>query len=64
LHLLKVLKEFGALSDKNLERIRVANRRRERKYTLVDKSPLIAELDGYIIGMMQRDAESDQFKEK
>jgi len=50
LHLLKVLKESGALTDKNLERIRAANRERERKYTIVDKSPLIAELDGLVWG--------------
>ena len=31
------------LMDKNLERIRAANREREQKYTFVDKSLLIAD---------------------
>jgi len=53
LHLLKVLKESGALTDKNLERIRAANRERERKYIFVDKSPLIAELDAYFMNLIQ-----------
>jgi hypothetical protein len=53
LHFLKVLKESGALTDKNLERIRAANRARKRKYGMVDKSALIAELDAEIMGMMQ-----------
>jgi hypothetical protein len=52
MHLLKVLKESGALTDKNLERIRAANRERERKYGLIDKNPLIAELDGLVMSMM------------
>jgi uncharacterized protein YutE (UPF0331/DUF86 family) len=52
LHFLKDLKESGALTDKNLERIRPTNKARERKYGLVDKSQLIAELDGYIVSMM------------
>jgi hypothetical protein len=56
LHLLKVLKESGALTDKNHERIRAANRERERKYTLVDKSPLITELDDFVMGIIQNDA--------
>jgi len=49
LHLLKVLKESGALTDKNIERIRAANRGRERKYTLIDKSSLIVELDEQVM---------------
>jgi hypothetical protein len=53
LRILKTLKESGALTNKNLERIRAANRRRERKYTLVDKSPLIAELDGQVMDMIK-----------
>jgi len=53
LHLLKVLRGSGALTVKNLERIRVANRRREREYALVGKSPLVAELDGRVMGMLQ-----------
>jgi arsenate reductase-like glutaredoxin family protein len=42
LHLLKVLKESGALTDKNIELIRAANRGMERKYTMSDKNHLIA----------------------
>jgi hypothetical protein len=53
LHLLKVLKESGALTDKNLERIRAANRERERKYMQIDKSPLVAELNELVIGIMR-----------
>jgi hypothetical protein len=53
LHLLKVLRESGALTVKNLERIRAAERRRERNYRLIDKSPLIAELDAHVMSMMQ-----------
>jgi hypothetical protein len=56
LHFLKVLKESGALTNKNLERIRAANRAREGKYGLVDKSPLITELDGYVMRMMRNDS--------
>jgi hypothetical protein len=41
LHLLKVLRESGALTVKNLECIRAANRAREKKYALVESSPLI-----------------------
>jgi hypothetical protein len=52
---LKVLRESGALTDKNLERIRVADREREKRYTLLsDESPLIAELDTYILDMVNR----------
>jgi hypothetical protein len=46
--LLQELKASGALSEKNLERIRANNRKRQHEYVTVDKSPLIAELDGYI----------------
>ncbi|WP_461257199.1 hypothetical protein, partial [Treponema sp. R80B11-R83G3] len=53
-HLLKVLKESRALTDKNLERIRAANKVRERKYALIDKSPMITELDGLVIEMIGR----------
>ncbi|MDR2941210.1 MAG: hypothetical protein LBV17_01270 [Treponema sp.] len=57
MYLLKVLRESGALTDKNLERIRAANRMREMKYRLIDKSPLIAELDTYVMDMMGNDIE-------
>jgi hypothetical protein len=60
LHFLKVLKESGALTDKNLERIRAANRAMERKYEMVDKSSLIAELDELVMGMIQWNAENDR----
>jgi len=49
-HLMKVLRESGALTVKNLERIRAANRNRERNYAMVDKSPLVEELDGLVMG--------------
>ena len=57
LHLLKVLRESGALTDKNHERIRAANRAMERKYSLTDKSPLIAELDDFVTDIIRNDAE-------
>ena len=57
MHLLKVLKESGALTDKNLERIRAANRARERKYSPIDKSPLIVELDRYVTVIIQNNIE-------
>ena len=53
LHLLKVLRESGALTDKNIERIRAANRARERKYNQIDKSQLIVEIDEHVMSMMQ-----------
>ncbi|MDR0286208.1 MAG: hypothetical protein LBI03_00630 [Clostridiales bacterium] len=59
LHLLKVLKESGALTDKNLERIRAANRAREKKFQSIDKSPLIAELDELVLNMKQWNAVND-----
>jgi hypothetical protein len=49
------------LTDKNLERIRAANRARERKYGLVDKSPLIAELDGHIINLVENNFAYEKF---
>jgi len=52
MHLLKALKESGALTDKNLERIRAANRAMERKYSQIDKSPLIKELYTLVMSMM------------
>jgi hypothetical protein len=59
MHLLKVLKESGALTDKNLERIRAANRAREKKYQFIEKNPLITELDDLIMNMTQWNAEND-----
>jgi len=59
MHLLKVLKESGALTDKNLERIRAANRAREKEYQSIEKNPLITELDDLIINMTQWNAEND-----
>ena len=58
LHLLKVLKESGALTDKNIERIRAANRAMERKYTSADKSHLIAELDDFVMNIIKTDDET------
>jgi hypothetical protein len=45
LHLQQTLRESGALSDKSCERIRAADRRRAKDFSISDKSPLIAELD-------------------
>lgn len=60
LHLIKVLKESGTLTDKNLERIRAANRAREKIYKSVEKSPLIAELDDLVLNMVRWNAENDK----
>jgi hypothetical protein len=57
MHLLKVLKESRALTDKNLERVRAANRARERKHNQIDKSPLIDELDALVMSIMQEQTE-------
>jgi hypothetical protein len=59
LHFLKVLKESGALTDKNLERIRAANRAREKNYKTIESSPLIRELDDLVLNMVQWNAEND-----
>jgi hypothetical protein len=45
LYLQQTLRESGALSDKNRERIRAADRRRAKDFSISDKSPVIAELD-------------------
>jgi hypothetical protein len=45
---LQALKETGALTEKNLERIRARDRRQGRDFAISDKSPLIAELDNYV----------------
>jgi hypothetical protein len=45
LHLQQTLRESGALSDKNRERIRAADRRRANDFSISDKSLLIMELD-------------------
>jgi hypothetical protein len=45
LSLQQTLRESGALSDKNRERIRAADRKRANDFSTSDKSPLIAELD-------------------
>jgi hypothetical protein len=49
-------RESGALTNKNLERIRAAERRRDREYTVSDTSPLITELDVRIYNMMMDSA--------
>ena len=59
LHFLKVLKESGALTDKNLERIRAANRAREKMYKAIESSPLIAELDNLVLNMVQWNTENN-----
>ena len=48
-HLLPSLRESGAISDKSYERIRATERRREQDYRLIDKSPLIEELDTLVM---------------
>jgi hypothetical protein len=53
MHLLKVLKDSGVLIDKNLERIRAENQAREMKYSLIDKSLLIEELDTFVMNIIQ-----------
>ena len=50
--LLQSLRESGAVSDKSFERIRATERRRERGYRLVDRSPLIEELDEEVGSIM------------
>lgn len=45
---LQTLKEAGALTGKNLERIRARDRRQGRDFAISDKSPLIAELDTHV----------------
>jgi len=52
--LLQSLRESGAISDKSFERIRATERRRERGYGLVDRNPLIAELDRWVMDLMQQ----------
>ena len=52
-NLLQSLRESGAISDKSFERIRAMERRRERGYRLVDKNPLIEELDEKVIGLVE-----------
>jgi hypothetical protein len=44
---LQALSEAGALTGKNLERIRARDRRLGRDYNISDKNPLIAELDAH-----------------
>jgi hypothetical protein len=46
--LLQSLKEAGALTEKNAERIRAGDRKQGRDFDVSDKSPLIAELDCYV----------------
>ncbi|MDR0503614.1 MAG: hypothetical protein LBH16_09890 [Treponema sp.] len=60
LHFLKVLKESGALTDKNIERIRAANRAKEKMYTSVESSPLIRELDDIVLSMVRWGVENDR----
>ncbi|MCL2722099.1 MAG: hypothetical protein FWD47_12290 [Treponema sp.] len=60
LHFLKVLKESGALTDKNLERIRAANRAREKTYKTTESSHLIRELDELVFNMVRWGVENDR----
>jgi len=46
------------LTDKNIERIRAANRAMEQKYTSADKSHLIAELDDFVMNIIKTDGET------
>ena len=45
---LQALKESGALTEKNLERIRAKDRRRGRDFAISDTSLLIVELDAHV----------------
>jgi hypothetical protein len=45
---LQALKEAGALTEKNLERIRARDRRQGQNFAISDKSPLILELDSHV----------------
>jgi len=51
-YLLQSLRESGAISDKSFERIREAERRREKEYSISDKNPLITELDAHVMNIM------------
>jgi hypothetical protein len=51
-YLIQSLRGSGAISDKSFERIHAADRRREREYRLIDKSPLITELDALAMGIV------------
>jgi len=53
LSLQQSLREVGALTDKNRERIRAAEKRRSKDYSMSDKSPLVAELDAHVLNIMQ-----------
>jgi hypothetical protein len=53
LYLVQTFKESGALTGRNMERIRAAERRRDRENTVSDTSPLITELDVRIHTMMK-----------
>jgi hypothetical protein len=52
LYLQQQLREAGALTEKNQERIRAAERRRAKDFSISDKNPLIAELDAHIKNIM------------
>jgi len=52
-YLLQSLRESGAISDKSFERIKATERKRGREYRLIDRSPLIAELDERVRRMIQ-----------
>jgi hypothetical protein len=45
---LQALRETGALTKKNIERIRAGARRRGQDFSMSEKSPLIAELDAHV----------------
>jgi hypothetical protein len=51
--LIQSLRESGAISDKSFEWIRATERRREREYNMVDKSPLVVELDEKVRSVVQ-----------
>jgi hypothetical protein len=55
-NLLHSLRESGAISDKSIERIRATERKREREYSMVDRSPLIIELDEQVGRVMQSES--------
>ena len=57
--LLQSLRGSGAISDKSFEWIRAAERRRERGYRLVDRNPLIEELDEQVMRRVQENVRTN-----
>jgi hypothetical protein len=58
---LQVLREAGAVTDKNFRRIRRKDRQRCRDISISDKSLLIAELDALVHGTFLEDFHAERF---